>query len=442
MVKEIQNLWPKILEELKGKVTPQQFQTWFAHIKPLAREGDNGIELRVPNEYHREWLSRSYKDIIEDAFSSVSGDVGDIAFTVEAGAQSAPCVESSSYLNKVYSFDNFVVGPSNRLAHAAAVAVSESPGGAYNPLFLQGGAGLGKTHLLHAICLSLLAKNSSLRILYLPCESFVNHFIATIKSERWESFRNTYRDLDTLVMDDIHFISRSQRSREEFFHTFNALYNLQKQIILSSDCSPEDIPSLEERLISRFKWGLLARIDPPSYETRIAIIEKKAALLNLHVPPPAARIIAEGVTDNVRELEGAVIRFSRYASVCPTLPVEETARQVTKELVKQDVANVSMEEILRAVSTSFGISLSQLQSRNRTRSIALARQTAMYFARKFTHLSLQEVGGYIGGRDHSTVIHAEEKIKEVKSRDKGFSQLLSEIERSLQQGYAQSVDKQ
>ncbi|HCN20553.1 MAG: hypothetical protein A3C38_01245 [Planctomycetes bacterium RIFCSPHIGHO2_02_FULL_50_42] len=441
MVKEIQNLWPKILEELKVKVTPQQFQTWFAHIKPITLEGDNGIELRVPNEYHREWLSRSYKDIIEDAFSSVSGDVGDIRFTVEDGAQGVPSVESYSYLNKVYLFDNFIVGPSNRLAHAAAVAVSESPGGTYNPLFLQGGVGLGKTHLLHAICLSLLAKNPSLRILYLPCESFVNHFIATIKSERWEGFRNTYRDLDMLVIDDIHFISRSQRSREEFFHTFNALYNLQKQIVLSSDCSPEDIPSLEERLISRFKWGLLARIDPPSFETRIAIIEKKAALLNLYVPPSAARIIAEGVTDNVRELEGAIIRFSRYASVSPATPVEETARQVTKELVKQNVPNVSIEEILRAVSTSFGIPLSQLQSRDRSRSVALARQTAMYFARKFTRLSLQEIGGYIGGRDHSTVIHAEEKVKETKSRDKGFLQLMDEIEKNLQQGCTQPVDK-
>lgn len=436
MAKEIQDLWSKVLEELKGRLTPQQFQTWFAHIKPVAREGDDSIELRVPSEYHREWLSRSYAGLVEEVLSSVSKGGRDVRFTVEGRTPASPGVEPHSYLNRNYSFDNFIAGPSNRLAHAAAIGVAESPGHAYNPLFLQGGVGLGKTHLLHAICLSLLVKDPNLRILYLPCESFVNHFIATVKSERWESFRNTYRDLDVLVIDDIHFISRSPRSREEFFHTFNALYNSQKQIILSSDCSPEEIPSLEERLVSRFKWGLLARIDPPDFETRAAIIEKKASLSNLHIPPEASKIIAEQVTDNVRELEGAIIRFSRYASVSPSTPAADIARQVVKDLTKRSPATVNIDKILSSVATSFDISLSQLQSRSRRRSVALARQVAMYLARQLTHLSLQEIGGYVGGRDHSTVIHAEEKVKTMKSKDMNFSQLVDEIERGLQSGGA------
>ncbi|MCQ4575335.1 MAG: chromosomal replication initiator protein DnaA [Candidatus Brocadiales bacterium] len=435
MTKEMREVWPKVLEELKGRLTPQQFQTWFAHIKPVAREGDNSmIELRVPSQYHKEWLSQSYRGLIEEVLSSVSGGLGDVKFTIESDLSTPPSVESSSYLNREYLFENFVVGPSNRLAHAAAAAVAESPGKAYNPLFLQGGVGLGKTHLLHAICLSLIEKNPSSRILYLPCESFVNHFIATVKTERWESFRNTYRGLDVLVIDDVHFISRSPRSREEFFHTFNALYNSQKQIILSSDCSPEDISEIEERLVSRFKWGLLARIEPPDFETRTAIIEKKASLSNLCVPPEAARILAEGVTDNVRELEGAIIRFSRCAAIDPSASPEAIAHQISSEFSKKGLSPVNIEKIMASVATSFDISLQQLQSRSRKRSTALARQVAMFLARRHTQLSLQEIGGYIGGRDHSTVIHAEEKVKTMKSVDKDFSQLLDGIEKDLHTG--------
>jgi chromosomal replication initiator protein len=431
MGKEISRLWPKVLKELKGRLTPQQFQTWFAHIKPVAHEGDDGIELKVPNEYHKEWLLKSYKGLLEDVLSSVTKEGRNVRFTVESQAPNLAGMESYSYLNNSYVFDNFVVGPTNRMAHAAAVAVAESPGTTYNPLFLQGGVGLGKTHLLHAICLSLLAKDPSLRILYLPCESFVNHFIATVKSERWENFRKTYRDLDVLVIDDIHFIARSQRSREEFFHTFNALYNLQKQIILSSDCSPDDIPELEERLISRFKWGLLTRIDPPDFETRAAIIEKKASLSNLYIPSEAAKIIAEAVTDNVRELEGAIIRFSRYDSINTQSSPEEIAQQVVKELRKQNTSTVNIEKILSSVAVAFDVSLSQVQSRTRTRTVALARQVAMYLARRNTRLSLQEIGGYIGGRDHSTVIHAEERVKAIKSKDPEFSNQIDDIETRL-----------
>ncbi|MFQ5956645.1 MAG: chromosomal replication initiator protein DnaA [Candidatus Brocadiales bacterium] len=434
MAKEIRELWPKVLDELKERLTPQQFQTWFAHIQPIARGGGEEIELKVPNEYHKEWLARSYKNLLEEVLSSVSKDVRSVEFTVDSGVPCSLGVESYSDLNRNYSFDSFVVGPSNRLAHAAATAVAESLGRAYNPLFLHGGVGLGKTHLLHAICLSLLANSPAVRILYLPCESFVNHYIATVKNGRWESFRNTYREVDVLLIDDIHFLSRSQHSREEFFHTFNALYNTQRQVVLSSDCPPEDIPTLEERLISRFKWGLLAKIDPPDYETRIAIAEKKASILNIQIPPEAARIIAEGVTNNVRELEGAIIRFSRYASLDTSTPKPDLARRVIRELTREEVSSVSIEKILSTVAASFNLTLSQLQSKSRTRSVASARQVAMYLSRRLTKLSLQEIGGYMGGRDHSTVIYAEEKVKATRSRDRSFAKLLDEMEKNLQKG--------
>ncbi|MFQ5862728.1 MAG: chromosomal replication initiator protein DnaA [Candidatus Brocadiales bacterium] len=434
MAKEICKLWPKVLDELKGRVTPQQFQTWFAHIQPVAREGERDIELRVPTEYHKEWLTKSYKGLLEEVLSSVSKDIRDIRFTAERDVPGSLGMESYNYLNRNYSFDNFVVGPSNRLAHAAAVAIAKSAGRAYNPLFLHGGVGLGKTHLLHAICLSLLDDDPNLRILYLPCESFMNHFIATVRNGRWESFRSTYRDVDVLVIDDIHFLSRSQRSREEFFHTFNALYNSQKQIVLSSVCSPEDIPAIEERLVSRFKWGLSAKIDPPDLETRIAIIEKKTLLLNIQLPPDVTMVFAEGITCNVREIEGAIIRFSRYTSLERSSSAVDFARRVVKELTSEEVAPVSIEKILAAVASSFSLSLSQLQSRRRTRSLATARQVAMYLSRRLTKHSLQEIGGYIGGRDHSTVIHAEERVRTAKSKDKSFALLVDEIERNLQEG--------
>ena len=337
-------------------------------------------------------------------------------------------VTKHSYINKNYTFENFLAGPCNRLTHAAALAVAESPGTSYNPLFIHGQVGLGKTHLLQAIYLQQQARPHN--TLFLPCESFINHYISTIRTGDWDGFRNMYRNIDFLLIDDVQFLAKSQSSREEFFHTFNSLYNRQKQIVLSSDCPPEEIPSLEERLISRFRWGLITRIDPPSFETSIAIIQKKATLSNLEISNDIASFIAENASSSVREIEGTLVNIARYSSINKNI--------VTLDLVKQMIKGVSerqkligIEEILRTVTRHFNIQISHIQSKRKFKSITLPRQIVMYLARKFTNLSLQEIGGYLGGRDHTTVMHATQKIGKLKKTDRNISVMLKKVENEL-----------
>lgn len=430
MPQDIRELWPKVLEELKLRVTPGQFQTWFGTISPGNKRA-NCVEIKVPNAYYKTWLGRNYKGLLEEVVSVVSQAPATIEFAVESGTAVKP-LELDPFLNRKYTFDTFVVGSMNRLAYAAALAVAESPGYTYNPLFLYGCVGLGKTHLLQAICLFLLDKHPSLRVLYRPCEAIVNHFITTVRTKTWESFRKTYRDVDVLVVDDIHSLSsHSPPFREEFFHTFNALYNLQRQIVLSATCPPEEIPSLEARLVSRFKWGLLARIDAPDLETRIALVEKKALLLGLSLSPSVSRFLAETEATNVRELEGTVVRLSRLCSLSNTLPSLDLARRVVGAAPRNEGQSVGIDCILQAVSESFLVPLSVLQSRRRLRSVTVPRQIAMYLARRLTSLSLQEIGGYIGGRDHSTVLYAEGKISALRREDQKINTLVDKIERSL-----------
>lgn len=431
MAQKMQDLWPKVLEELKRQVSPQQFQTWFSKVHLLGAE-DDSVDIQVPNTLYKEWLSKSYKGLLEDAFSAVGQAPREVRFTVEGPSPPLPLhIASSSRLNKDYTFENFVVGPANRLAHAAALAVVESPGCTYNPLFLEGGVGLGKTHLLQAICLALRAKSPGLRVLYLPCEAFVNHYIYTIKSGCWEDFRGLYRGLDALIIDDVSFLSHSQRFREEFFHTFNSLYNAQRQIVLSSSCPPEEIPSLEERLVSRFKWGLVAKIDPPDYETRVAIIEQKASSLGLNLLQDVVSLLAETVTANTRELVGTILSLSRFVSLNNCLPTVEVARQVVFAARPRGKQTVPIEDILTAVSGRFGVSQHLLQSKKRTKSVVVARHVAMYLARRLTALSLKEIGGFIGGRDHSTVIHADAHILALRDSDKPFCSILDALEADL-----------
>jgi chromosomal replication initiator protein len=335
----------------------------------------------------------------------------------------------SSPLNKYYGFENFIVGSCNRLAHAASVAVSESPGQAYNPLFIHGASGLGKTHLLHAISNAILSKHD-MKVVYLPCDQFVNHYISTIKSNSWESFRNLYRHVDVLLLDDVQFFENVQGCREEFFHTFNALYNAKKQIVITSDCPPDFLKSLEERLISRFKWGLLCSIDSPNVETRIAIISKKASLLSFNLSYEAASYIAENTPGNIRELEGIITRLNKETKPGKGNISLETVKKVVQELSGRKKL-VSIEAILMAVSERFNVSVSQLQSKCRTRSLILPRQIVMYLSRRLTNMSLVEIGGYIGGRDHSTIIHADEKISKLSKKDKNLLFILQRLESEL-----------
>jgi len=332
--------------------------------------------------------------------------------------------------NERYTFENFVVGASNRLAHAAAVSVSESPGYAYNPLFIYGASGLGKTHLLHAIN-NMLYHKGNRKTLYLSCEDFVNHYISTIQSNNWERFRKLYRTADVLLIDDIQFFENSQGSRKEFFHTFNALYNARKQIVITSDYPPESIQSLEERLVSRFKWGLLCSIDHPSIETRTAIVEKKVALHGIDISYDSAVYIAKNVSGSVRELEGVIAWLSNEAKTKQNNHLTtETVKNAVRELFGHR-KTVTIEAVLAAVSKKFHVSVSQIQSKRRTRSLALPRQIAMHLSRKLTQMSFAEIGGYIGGRDHSTVIHADEKITRDSQSDKNLSFIIQKLEDEL-----------
>lgn len=433
-------LWHAVLEEIKKVVTPQQFQTWFTSLTLLAYSNDH-IDIRVPNIFFKEWLERHYLERIQKAVTNVTQGVPNLRFFVDdtnrqGPASVVPVGDNAlsiigSHLNKKYTFENFIVGPCNRLAHAASLAVAEAPGQAYNPLFIHASSGLGKTHLLHAICISLVERQNYLKVVYLPCEAFMNHFISTIKSGNWESFRRHYRDIDVLAIDDIHFLSHSQRTREEFFHTFNALYNSQKQIILSSDCTPEEIPTLEERLVSRFKWGLMCKIDSPAYETRVAIIEKKVETWGVELPVDIVRFLANSITTSIREIEGAIVKIVKCASINNSKISLELAQECVSELIKEKNP-ISIEQILKAITSRYNIQLSLLQSKKRTKSASFPRQIAMHLARRLTGLSLNEIGGYLGGRDHTTVMHADKKIHSLREKDQNLNELLQRMENLLQ----------
>ncbi len=338
---------------------------------------------------------------------------------------------SDVVLNPSYRFDNFVVGPCNRFAHAAAQGVSESPGAAYNPFFLHGAVGLGKTHLLQSLCHALLEREPDTSILYLSCETFVNHFISALENGDLQKFRTKYRNVDVLVVDDIHLLANKERTQEEFFHTFNTLYNAGKQIVLSSDSPPKEIPTLQARLVSRFKWGLVTEIEPPCFETRMAILKRKSRDRGQELDDEIARMVAERIDTNIRELEGAVTKVLGYASLSSQPVTPELVRQCLREVFVDRRSQPSMEDILRVVTEHFGVRLSDLQSRKRTAAIAYPRQVGMYLARKITRLSLEEIGGFFGGRDHSTVLYGVQKIDGLTREDPSLADLLIELRSRL-----------
>ena len=445
---EIDSILSEILAELRMSVPGQQFDMWFSCLR-IFSINESSVTFITPNDFIKEWLYSNYKDIFSGAVYRVLNSSREVIFLTEDESlrQSLALTPDSNEaailptelpasnrhmnsLNGYYRFENFIVGPCNRLAHAAAVAVSESPGLAYNPLFIHGASGLGKTHLLHAIH-SVLLSRRTVKTLYLSCEQFVNHFISTIRSNKWDEFRNLYRSLDVLLLDDIQFFENLQGCREEFFHTFNALYNARKQIVITSDCPPESLKSLEDRLVSRFKWGLLCSVDSPTLETRVAIIEKKASLMNINLTHDFASYLAEHIPGNIRELEGAIVRLGKELKVTRNAVTLDFIKKVIREITGNK-KSVSIEAILHAVSDRFNVSISQLQSKSRTRSLTLPRQITMYLSRKLTNMSLTEIGGFLGGRDHSTVIHADEKIIELLKKDKNLLFVLQKIESELQ----------
>ncbi|SHH30486.1 chromosomal replication initiator protein DnaA [Tepidibacter thalassicus] len=412
------SLWEHALKLIKTELTTASFNAFFKPIEPLKIK-NNTILLSVPNDFTKGILEARYMNLLEGSINQISSIKYKIKFILdeeelkdfENENKSKIEIPSYSNLNPKYTFDTFVIGNSNRFAHAACVAVAEAPARAYNPLFLYGGVGLGKTHLMHAIGHHILSHTKKLKVVYVSSEKFTNELINSIKDDRNEEFRNKYRNVDVLLIDDIQFIAGKERTQEEFFHTFNALHEANKQIIISSDRPPKEIPTLEDRLRSRFEMGLITDIQPPDFETRMAILRKKAQMENILVPNEVMTYIAKNIKSNIRELEGALTRVVAYSSLTNKEITFDLAIEALKDIMSSSKPQeITVNLIKEKVSKYFNIKMEDFNSKKRTRAIAYPRQIAMYLCRELTDLSLPKIGEEFGGRDHTTVIHAHDKI--------------------------------
>lgn len=415
---DIVSLWDKTLQLIKGELSPPSFNAFFKQIVPLKIYMSDLI-LLVPNDFTKSILEDRYLNLIESSVNQLSLKKYKVKFVlsekdVEGLDEENKLTKSkSSYpnLNPKYTFDTFVIGNSNRFAHAACVAVAESPAKAYNPLFLYGGVGLGKTHLMHAIGHHIMTQKKDPKVVYVSSEKFTNELINSIKDDRNEEFRNKYRNVDILLIDDIQFIAGKERTQEEFFHTFNSLHEANKQIIISSDRPPKEIPTLEDRLRSRFEMGLITDIQAPDFETRIAILRKKAQMENIEVSNEVTTYIAKNIKSNIRELEGALTRVIAYSSLTNRNISFELAAEALKDIITTTkTEEITVNRIKEKIATVFDLKMEDFNSKKRTRSIAYPRQIAMYLSRELTDLSLPKIGEEFGGRDHTTVIHAHDKI--------------------------------
>lgn len=438
MGNQVTELWEKTLVLLKDELTEIGYSTWVKTIEPLSINM-NTINLGVFDDFSKGILESRYQNLIKNAIKHITQKDYTINFVVssqENMKKEVPQTETNdeiqnSILNPKYTFDTFVIGNGNRFAHAASLAVAESPAKAYNPLFIYGGVGLGKTHLMHAIGHFVLNQNKSLKVLYVSSEKFTNELINAIKDDKNEDFRQKYRNIDILLIDDIQFIGGKERTQEEFFHTFNALYEANKQIIVSSDKPPKEITTLEERLRSRFEWGLIADIQTPDLETRIAILRKKAQLEGLDVPNDVMVFIADNIASNIRELEGALNRVIAYSSLTENTVTVEMANEALKDMLVNNKAKpVNGSTIQEAVARYFDIKMDELKSKRRTRDISFPRQIAMFLCRELTEMSLPKIGEEFG-RDHTTVIHAYEKVMEEMNRNPEIKRSVEEIRRSI-----------
>ncbi|MGC6589600.1 chromosomal replication initiator protein DnaA [Paenibacillus sp. FSL W7-1279] len=433
-------LWQEILSIIQTKLSKPSFDTWFKATKALTIT-DHSVVISAPTTFAVEWLESRYTKLVSATVLEVVGKQVDVRFVIEEAKghepvpqQISPPLEisgeeiQSHMLNPKYTFDTFVIGSGNRFAHAASLAVAEAPAKAYNPLFLYGGVGLGKTHLMHAIGHYILEHNPSSRVVYISSEKFTNEFINSIRDNRAESFRNKYRNVDILLIDDIQFLAGKESTQEEFFHTFNALHEERKQIIISSDRPPKEIPTLEERLRSRFEWGLITDIQPPDLETRIAILRKKAKAENLDIPNEAMMYIANQIDTNIRELEGALIRVVAYSSLTNQDVTTHLAAEALKDIIPSSRPRmITIQDIQQKVGEYYNLRLEDFKARKRTKAVAFPRQIAMYLSRELTDYSLPKIGEAFGGRDHTTVIHAHEKITQSLKNDQELFKVVNNI---------------
>jgi chromosomal replication initiator protein len=461
------NLWKNVLQSIKTKLQGESFETWF---NPIRFEGIDStrrlIRLRAPNQVVRDWVRVNYANLMNQSLGELS--LGDYSVdwvlpdeaarvtTVQGEARgnyppaplgSQPSIPQPSAtalapardagfdpaLNSKYTFEGFVVGSCNQFAHAASLAVAEAPGKTYNPLYLYGGVGLGKTHLMHACGHAIKQRNPHLRVSYLSSERFMNELINSIRYDKTQGFREKYRSVDVLLIDDIQFMAGKERTQEEFFHTFNTLYEQQKQIVISSDCPPREIPTLEERLHSRFEWGLIADLEPPDLETKVAILKRKAEAVGFVIPDDVALFIASRVKNNVRELEGSLIRLVAISSLRGIPVSKELARDAIRNIASEEEPGVvTIEQIQKAVSLSYKLTVDQLVSKNNSRQYAFPRQVAMYLCKKLTKHSYPEIGRAFGGKHHTTVIHSFEKIQALAVDDAALQKQLVDLGQGLQ----------
>jgi chromosomal replication initiator protein len=435
------NLWEQILARIETKVNRHVYYTWF---RPTSFMSDDrtSVTVRVPNSSFKDWLTKHYSGLLSEAITEIKRPTLAIHYIVDAvdvpsiplGPEEAaaldnepappPIPSGSAGLNPRYTFDTFIVGSSNQFAHAACRAVAEAPSRSYNPLFIYGGVGLGKTHLMHAVGQYVLQHDRNVKLTYISSERFMNEMINAVRYDRVLDFRARYRSVDVLLVDDIQFLAGKEGTQTEFFHTFNALYDSQKQIVLSSDCPPHEIPSLEERLRSRFEWGLTADIQSPDLETKVAILKKKAEAEAVPLPDNVAMYIAGKIKSNIRELEGSLIRLIAYASLTGQEISLSLTQEVLKNILDHDPRALTIEVIQKFVADYYNLKLVDLKSRNNSKSVSTPRQIAMYLCKSLTHASLPEIGRSFGGKHHSTVIHSIRKVEDLRKKDADFNTMI------------------
>jgi chromosomal replication initiator protein len=453
------DLLSSILLAVSKRVNHQSFNTWFKPIS-FATKDESTVYLKVPDEVFRDWITSNYFDVLEESLQELELEGYNVSFLVEEkdkpkvsndwsaeiwhkpsrgltlppqemnhlGVQRLMEIEPNELsLNPKYTFDTFVVGSSNQFAHAAALAVVDMPSKTYNPLYIYGGVGLGKTHLMHAIGHAIKSRNNNLRLTYISSEKFMNELINAIRYDKTITFREKYRNIDVLLMDDIQFLAGKERTQEEFFHTFNALYDAQKQIVITSDCPPREIPTLEERLHSRFEWGLIADIQPPDLETKVAILKRKAEVEKIHLQDNVALFIASKIKSNIRELEGSLVRLVAYASLKGAPISIELTQEVLRNIIDEETGGISIELIQKAVANHYGLKVSDLKSKNNSRSVAVPRQVAMYLSKTMTKASLPEIGREFGGKHHTTVLHSINKITQLYEKDIVFHRFINSL---------------
>ncbi|OFW77989.1 MAG: chromosomal replication initiation protein DnaA [Alicyclobacillus sp. RIFOXYA1_FULL_53_8] len=445
-----ENLWDQVLLMMKERMSGPSFDTWFGGTAIVDYEANkHRVTVYVPTTFSRNWLEKNYTSVIENAFIALTEQDYSVRFVTEPISEtevkqetSVPPLDNrmdamatpqpSHALNLKYTFETFVIGSSNRFAHAASLAVAETPAKAYNPLFIYGGVGLGKTHLMHAIGHYVLQHNPNAKVLYLSSERFTNEFITSIRENSTGDFRNRYRSIDVLLIDDIQFLANKEQTQEEFFHTFNALHEAAKQIVISSDRPPKEIPTLEDRLRSRFEWGLITDIQPPDLETRIAILQRKAKADRLHIPEEVHYYIANKINSNIRELEGALIRVVAYSSLVNEDVSVDLAGQALKDILSPDKPKIiTVHQIQKVIGDHFGLKIEELKAKKRTKNVAYPRQIAMYLTRELTDLSLPRIGEAFGGRDHTTVLHACDKINNELKEDEQFKSTLDRLTQAI-----------